>query len=481
MEINLSFNYDGNKEIIKSNIDEYMKNIFYNFANKVQKKINNLFFLYNGNIINGDSKLSDIIKKKLKVGKNQKMHKIIEEIKILVYEYDYEESDNYKDTIKQSKHIICPICNELCIINFSDYKINLICPKNSHYFSNILLEEFNEFQNIDQSKILCNKCSTNKSNTIDEQFYKCCDCKINLCPLCKSIHNSKHLIKDYDTKDFSCNIHGERNILYCEECNMELCDLCGHEKHNCTFLYRILKNNNLENNELKEKINKLKDDGINILRVLNKEKDKDENQIIIKKITKLIENIEIFYKITNNYIINYNIRNKNSILLKNINFINDYNKMIIKDIEKIINEQKFENKLSYISDIYSKMIIQNEITIKYKIGNEKIIRIFGESFVKKNTNNFKLIINNKSFELTSSLDINDIETNNEILEIKLKQIKTVTDISFMFSDCTELLTLENILNWEIKMLIIWNFYFIIAKYYLHYQIYLIGIQIMLLK
>ena len=47
------------------------------------------------------------------------------------------------------------------------------------------------------------------------------------------------------------------------------------------------------------------------------------------------------------------------------------------------------------------MIAKNEIIIKYKIGKERKIRIFGDKFVENNENNFQMIINDKDYELNS--------------------------------------------------------------------------------
>ena len=78
-------------------------------------------------------------------------------------------------------------------------------------------------------------------------FYKCYNCNINLCPLCKSNHVKKydktHIVKDYDLKNYFCNEHDERFILYCKDCNKHICDICDYNKHilfqhNCFFLYK---------------------------------------------------------------------------------------------------------------------------------------------------------------------------------------------------------------------------------------------------
>jgi hypothetical protein len=50
---------------------------------------------------------------------------------------------------------------------------------------------------------------------------------------------------------------------------------------------------------------------------------------------------------------------------------------------------------------YYKATTTDEITIKYKIGEEDTIRIFGDTFVYNNINNFQMIINDKNYELDS--------------------------------------------------------------------------------
>ena len=101
-----------------------------------------------------------------------------------------------------------------------------------------------------------------------------------------------------------------------------------------------------------------------------------------------------------------NTKNKNFQLLMNINNLNKYNQKIIEDIEKLKNKN---SKLETISDIYKNMIIDNEIILNYKIDKEHKIRIFGDIFVSKNKNNYQIIINNKSYELTPFIDIKTLD------------------------------------------------------------------------
>ena len=415
----IKFIFESMPIILHCKSNEYMRNIFKRLATKVQKSISEIYFLYDGDIVNDDQELSAYLKKDK--GK---------EITILVDEYNNKD----KLSLTLSKDIICPSCKEICILNFKDYKICLDNCKNNHFFENILFDEFNEFQKIDESEILCNNhnCENNKKESFNSKFYKCCICKINICPLCKSIHDKTHKLIDYELKNYICNEHGEINTKYCKECNQNLCEKCKPRKlYHISFpLDIILKNKGNNMNELRTKINNLK----------------AEIKEITNKFNKVISNLEAYYDMANKVINNYTENNKNYQILKSINNINDYNKNIINDIDKIIKDNKFKNKVNYLVNIYEKMIINNEITIKYNVNNKKRIKIFDNIFVNNNKENFKIIIKGKECELTSFLDISENEINNGILEIKLRQIKNITNISYMFRGCEELLSIENISN-----------------------------------
>ena len=110
--------------------------------------------------------------------------------------------------------------------------------------------------------------------------------------------------------------------------------------------------------------------------MLNKDIDKSLNEFrisienfkshlneIIKKITKIIDNFEIFYKMNEEIITNYDLKNNNYQIIKNINTINDYDKIIIENIIKIILENKFYTKLKYIGILYEEMMNKNNNNI----------------------------------------------------------------------------------------------------------------------
>ena len=124
---------------------------------------------------------------------------------------------NTKEGIIKSKEIICPKCYEICSMKMKDFTIKLYDCKNLHVTKNISLDEFENTQKINISKIICNNCNNNnKFNTSKNLFYKCLACKQNLCPICKLRHKHEGII-DYDHKNYICHIHKDIYISYCDE------------------------------------------------------------------------------------------------------------------------------------------------------------------------------------------------------------------------------------------------------------------------
>ena len=100
----------------------------------------------------------------------------------------------------------------------------------------------------------------------------------------------------------------------------------------------------------------------------------------------------------------------------------------------------------------------SEINIIYNIDeDENIIQIFGSEFVKNNKKICKMIINNKEYEIIEYYNIKS--TNNNILKIKLEGINNVTNMSFIFSGCTSLLSLPDISKWNTTNIINMSYMF----------------------
>jgi len=315
------FIFNSTSTIIQCQKDDLMKDICQNFLTKADKKIDECYFLYDGNKINYNLTFNEQI---------NEVDKASGKMKILAFS---NESINYNidKKIVTSKEIICPECGENCLLNINDYKITLYECKNRHKLNNILLQEYNNTQNVDQSKIICDNCKdVNKSISYDNKFYLCVSCKQNLCPLCKTTHNAQHKIIDYEKKNYLCNIHNEKYSSYCVKCKSNLCMYCEskHENHSKIIYYKnifpkieIVKN---QINELRIKI-----DNFN-------EKIKE----ITDKLNDISKNLEIYYNINYNTTKNYEEKNINYQLLKNTNeFINN-NYKILDGINKVINHNE---------------------------------------------------------------------------------------------------------------------------------------------
>ena len=204
------------------------------FTLKIGKNINDLYFLNNGKNLNEELKCKEIMNSC--DDKNRK---------ITILAYDNSNINVYSQKIK-SKDIICPKCCENSSIKIKDYKIILNGCKNGHLINDISFKEFENSQYIDISKIKCDKCNdNNKGNTYNNEFYICFTCKMNLCPLCKSIHNKEHNIINYDGKNYFCENHKERYCSYCQTCNKNLCLLCEceniHENHKIIDFKNLIK------------------------------------------------------------------------------------------------------------------------------------------------------------------------------------------------------------------------------------------------
>ena len=123
------FNYKGIETEIQCNINDKIKDIYKRYETKIGIDISKLYFIYNGNKINNNLALNEII------NEEDKRRNIIN---ILVNENN---ETIIKENIIKSKEIICPKCYENILIKINEYKINLFNCKNNHNINNILLND----------------------------------------------------------------------------------------------------------------------------------------------------------------------------------------------------------------------------------------------------------------------------------------------------------------------------------------------------
>ena len=115
------FNYKGTETVIQSNMNERMEEVLIKYKSKTE--INNVYYLYNGNNINKNNKLEEIINNE---------DRRLNNMKILVYDLN-EKEDN--KNVKEIKEIVCPECNQSVIIN-------IILYIKKRYILNLGIEEY---------------------------------------------------------------------------------------------------------------------------------------------------------------------------------------------------------------------------------------------------------------------------------------------------------------------------------------------------
>ena len=417
----VEFSFKGVSTIIQCNLDEKMKDIFQKFIDKTQIINKNIFYSYDGKTeINKELTFEEVASPEDKT--KNKMNIIVLENKL--------ESDLEKKVIIKSKNIICPECKENIKMEIKNFKINLYECQNGHKMENILLNEFEYLQNKDLNSRKCDIC--NKIN--NDNFYKCLTCNNNICPLCTSNHCKNHKIINYDDKYYLCKKHNEKYITYCDNCKINLCALCEpHKSHNKITYSDVLPNKE----ELFEKKKELKDK----IYLIN-----NDIKVLINILNSVMNNINIYYKINEDIIDNYN--NNENLNYETIYYLNQFkaDDSILNELNKIIECNNIKDKFNNIFNIYTKMNI-DEINIIYKVTNKEV-KLFNESFIKKNKNNCKLIINEKEQELKEKYNFGLFSSKKDTLKVILKGITNIINAADMFDNCKSLLSLPDIDKWD---------------------------------
>lgn len=378
----VNFIYNGIHTTILCSTNETMKEIATRYTIKIQKNLDDLIFLFGGVELSLNLKYNQIC------GQQKK-------INILVYD-KHSTIINIKNKLKLSKDIICPECGEICLIIFKDYKIKLYGCKNNHkkYTS---MNDYEETQKIDESKIFCNICKKKKSESYNNKFFICGKCNVNCCPLCSSIHAKEHILIDYENKNYLCIKHNEQFISYCDICKYNLCLQCELEHNNS---HKIIPYKSIYPNlsDIKNKLKNIE----NIIIAFN-----DDINKIIDILNKIKNNINEYYEINYKILNSFEINKRNYQILQNINNINDTN-IITKNLNSIIKENNCAVKFNKIYDLYS-----NIYKHKYPIVN----------FYNNIMDN-----NNKSKPKTNKI-INDSDDNsiNNIKKLKFLNQNIIND------------------------------------------------------
>ena len=256
--------------MIKAKQEEPFKTVINKYLQKSSLSPNDVFFIKNCMQINPEDKIENQINQ-MNI-RNKKLKILVQLIERTIISQEF----------VNSKDIICPKCQEPCRIKTEDFHISLFGCINNHT-TNLKNKDFYDSQKINISNIKCEKCKIkNKANSPNNEFYKCLTCDMNICLLCKSIHQSNHFIINYEQKSYICKTHNEPFILYCQQCNKNICFICDkeHEKHNQISLSKFKPNIDEISNNLKEMKNEIDKFNNNIKEIINKLNELSDNMNI---------------------------------------------------------------------------------------------------------------------------------------------------------------------------------------------------------
>ena len=195
LEANVIFTLDGVDVTIQCSKEDKIKDICQKFANKVQKNINLLLFLYGGNQLNFLSSFKELAKDK-------------NEIKVLVY--TNEDEDGFK----------CPKCGD---------KIKL----NTERIDDIILSINNLKETIDSAKLLIESViKLSSENNVNIQL-KGVNLILNTLneDIKKTKEKVKNLLNDYQIKNEDNNYIIAEIIIKDEDINKDIRILNSHEEY----------------------------------------------------------------------------------------------------------------------------------------------------------------------------------------------------------------------------------------------------------
>jgi len=293
-----------------------------------------------------------------------------------------------------SKEIICPECGENCKLSFKDFKIILSECRNEHKKENIDICDFIKYQ---------------KNNGIKKS-------------------------DEYSKRNYICDIHNEKFNSYCNKCKKNICSKCeiNHKNENDIIYYKDLMKNVGENKEyeLKFKVDILTNDIKEIIEKLN------------KILTDIKNYSQLYYDFTNDY----KLRNANYQSLINIIEFSKYSKNIKNEINKVINEVQDDKKIINIINLHSNLFSNEENIMKYEIKNKaQKVKIFGEAFIKNNSDKCKIVCNQKEYDLMEYFNVKKHKID-KVLKLELKVNSNIKDMSYMFEGCTSLISFSSNLN-----------------------------------
>ena len=82
--------------------------------------------------------------------------------------------------------------------------------------------------------------------------------------------------------------------------------------------------------------------------------------------------------------------------------------------------------------------------LEYKATNGSYIKICDYRFADKNKDKYKIIYNEKEYDIKKYFKLDNNYNHNNTIKIQLRINNNITDISYMFYECKELLSISDL-------------------------------------
>ncbi len=440
-KVDVEFILDGEKRVISylCERNDYIDSILRRYGKQIRRSMKELSFEYNGSLIPINTELT--------------LGHINMDDDLIRFFVTFKGNNNICNSFVKSQYVICPECKENCLININSYKVSLSNCRNEHIVNNLSINEFIYTQYIDESLTLCDECKTCKAIAYNNNFF-ICSCGLVLCPTCQMDHRKiKHIIYNYEKKNYWCIEHNEKFTSYCLDCKYDLCLKCEMRhnlKHKIIEFKDILPNKHFlgkvkaTQSKFREYIDQMQEE-------INK---------IVRTLHSFLDSLNAYYQINEEIVNNYDLRLRNYFSIKNISNYNT--QRLLDDMNCALKENDLEKKINLILDINSKINTgldefgpckdKNYVTIKYRKSNVPglpgTMRIFGDKFVEENYDKCYLILNNKEMRLTTRVSYVKQNEADDLLEIKLIETKKITSLNSMFGGCKTLYSLDDFSEWD---------------------------------
>ena len=296
--------------------------------------------------------------------------------------------NNNKNTPKMYR---CKSCSKILLnyLNIENHNLEIfsfciIC--NKKWKNN-----FNSFENFLYAldSVKCGKCKK-ETKRENDRYYYCYECKNFFCLSCKRKHNKDENHNDFsniEQFDSTCDKHFYSYTGFCENCNSNICLECEFEDHNNHQIESLSKW--FINEEKIENYKKILDDYKNFIKDLEILKKKIINNLnkrideLKQKVDNIIKSFDIFNKNS------YNILNINEYILQFSNFAANKQDMCFQQLKTVKNFFNFSR-------------INN---IKESIKNIKE----EENLIKQSDEFINFIKNNDNYWFKSSENIQNIK------------------------------------------------------------------------